>query len=381
MKTKRILITQVTPGMIVADDVYTNNNQLIISKNTTLTNRSITRLKFYSVPDIRIIVDDNEQEEGIATTNSKPVIANDPELKVATEKSIRYSEQIRSTKEFKKFNKEFSTSVESLKTTLSQIAEQDLTNENMDVDQLLSQTSNVMTEARNGFHTFHMLQCMREYDDLTYVHSLNVSLICNVMGHWSQLSHEDIETLTLAGLLHDIGKLKMPQEIITKPSSLTTDEYDIIKKHPLYGYDFLKTCNLDSRVKNAALMHHERCDGSGYPYSLKSNKIDMFAKIVAIADTYDAMTSARVYRAPICPFDVISVFETEGLQKYAPEYLLPFLESIVQTYLNCNVRLSNGAEGVVIMINKHALSRPVVRIKNVFLDLSKIHSITITSVI
>lgn len=372
MKTKRLLITQVTPGMIVADDIYTVNNQLIISKNTTLTNRSITRLKFYSIPDIRIIVDD---------TTPQPVIADDPELKVTTEKSMRYSEQIKNTPEFKKFNKEFSMSVESLKNTLSQITEKDLTDENLKVDQLLSQTSKVMTEARNGFHTFHMLQCMREYDDLTYVHSLNVSLICNVIGHWLHFSDKDTDILTLAGLLHDIGKIKMPPEIITKPSSLTTAEYNIIKKHPLYGYEFLKNCNLSPKVKYASLMHHERCDGSGYPYGLHSNKIDNFAKIVAIADTYDAMTSARVYRAPICPFDVISVFETEGLQKYAPEYLLPFLESIVQTYVNCNVRLSNGAEGVVIMINKHALSRPVIRIKNVFLDLSKMNSITISSII
>lgn len=374
MKTKRILTTQAMPGMVVADDIYTFNNQLIISKNATLTNRIITRLKFYSIVDIRIILEDDDPD-----TESTPKMDDDPELKVVEEKSIHYSDQIRSTLEYKQFNTKFTASLDSLKSTFQQFS--DSNTQEVNVDTLLDQTSKILAESRNGFHVFHMLQCMRDYDDLTYVHSLNVSLICNVMGHWYNFSQEDIKILTMAGMLHDLGKLDMPQHIIAKPGTLTPNEYDIIKTHPFIGYNKIKDKPLDSRIKNAVLMHHERCNGTGYPNHLRSNQIDDFAKIVAIADTYDAMTSARIYRGPICPFDVIGVFESDGLQKFDPKYLLPFLEEMVQTYINCNVRLSNGAEGQVIMINKHALARPIVRIKNVFLDLSKMHAIHIASVI
>ena len=90
-------------------------------------------------------------------------------------------------------------------------------------------------------------------------------------------------------------------------------------------------------------MHHEKCDGSGYPFGLKGNKIDPFAKIVAIADVYDAMTAARVYRGPLCPFQVIDIFEKEGLQKYEASFILKFLQNVVNTYINNRVLLSEEA--------------------------------------
>jgi HD-GYP domain-containing protein (c-di-GMP phosphodiesterase class II) len=118
-------------------------------------------------------------------------------------------------------------------------------------------------------------------------------------------------------------------------------------------------------------MHHERCDGTGYPNGLVSHEIEPFAKLIAIADVYDAMTCARVYRGPLCPFEVISLFETEGYLKYDTKYLLTFLEGIVQTYINNNVRLSNKMEGEIVLINKFDLSRPVIMVGDEFIDLSR----------
>ena len=107
-------------------------------------------------------------------------------------------------------------------------------------------------------------------------------------------------------------------------------------------------------------MHHEKCDGSGYPYGLKGNEIDRFSKIVTIADIFDAMTSERVYRKAMCPFSVIKAFEDEGIQKYEMKYILTFLENVANSYLNHRVSLTNGLEGNVIFINKDDYSRPVV---------------------
>ena len=129
--------------------------------------------------------------------------------------------------------------------------------------------------------------------------------------------------------------------------------------------------NISEAIKESALMHHERCDGSGYPLGIGENRINPYAKIVAIADVYDAMTAARVYRGPLCPFKVISIFETEGLQKYDSHYILTFLEHIANTYMNNRVRLSNGKEGDVVFMNKNSLSKPMIRCGKEFIDLSK----------
>ena len=100
---------------------------------------------------------------------------------------------------------------------------------------------------------------------------------------------------------------------------------------------------LDERIKKVALMHHERCDGSGYPDGLRGDQIDEFAKIVAIADVYDALTSARVYRGALCPFEVINmVVEQDGDKRFDPKYLHPFLEGGVKSFIGCEVVLSDG---------------------------------------
>lgn len=376
MKTKRILTNQAVPGMVVADDVYTFNNQLIIGKNSTLTNRTITRLKFYSINDIRIIIDEGASDEPEEPSTLEGKIEKVTAFFPPTQS---FSEYVRKTPEFKKFNRKFDNSVSSIRTSFAQIMEDDTAPIN--TNQFLGETRKILSECRNGVHLFHMLECMRDYDDLTYAHSLSVSLICNAFGRWLGFSEEDITALTLSGLLHDIGKIQMPHEIIAKPAALTKDEYDIIKTHPQKGYDAVKDKPLDSRVKNAILMHQERCDGSGYPNGLTIHEIDDFAKIVAIADTYEAMTAARVYREAICPFEVIRIFEMDGLYLFDPKFLLPFLENMVETYVNSRVHLSNGLEGEVILINKLNLARPIVKVQNLYIDLSKRKHLSITSVI
>ena len=118
-------------------------------------------------------------------------------------------------------------------------------------------------------------------------------------------------------------------------------------------------------------MHHERCDGHGYPNGMKFHDIDDCSQIIAIADVYDAMTAARSYRAPLCPFQVIADFELEGLQKYNPKFILTFLERIAYTYQNNRVMLTDGRKANIIMLNKQFLSRPIVGVATGTIDLSK----------
>jgi len=348
----KIRTDQAVSGMIVAADVYTPNDQLLITKGTRLDDRVITKLRFYNIYGLSVYKGEPQEES--------------------------YLEKLRKTPEFKKFNQTYVETISELESGFQKVAEGE---GSIDIDSLLKGTDKVLSQGRSGLHIFEMLHVIRDYDDMTYVHCLNVSLICNVFAGWLKMSKEETKILTLAGLFHDIGKMLVPREIITKAGRLTAEEFEEIKLHTVKGFQILKDLDIDVRVKYAALMHHERCDGSGYPNGFKSDQIENFSKIVAIADVYDAMTSNRIYRKAICPFDVVESFEKDGFLKFDPGYLMVFLERISQCYLHNEVCLNDGRIGEVVMINKFALSRPVIRCGDTFIDLSKEHDLTIESIL
>ena len=377
MAAKRILTSRATQNMIVADDVYTSDDKLVIPEGTVLTEDIIDSLKEYGVFAIRIKVDDDGNNA--AAENEKVMPAGDEvlneqrqEIKNSAEQEHEsFLKQVKESKEFEVFHSAFVDSVDNLKNVFSKVV---MHNEQIDGESILGDVENVVSKGRNSIHILDMLQCMRGYDDVTYVHSVNVALLSNMIGRivYPDISDEELKVLTLAGLLHDIGKMMVPDNIIQKKGRLTLPEYNLVKTHVLFGNNILKGIdNLDPRIAEVAMRHHERCDGTGYPGGYKREQIEPFARIVAIADTYDAMTSDRAYRAAICPFDVIEMFEREGIVKYDVEFLLPFLEKAVQAYMNTNVRLSTNQIGKVIMINKNEFSKPVVQVGDEFYDLSK----------
>ena len=377
MAAKRILTSRATQNMIVADDVYTSDDKLVIPEGTVLTEDIIDSLKEYGVFAIRIKVD--EDGNNAAAENEKVMPAGDEvlneqrqEIKNSAEQEQEsFLKQVKESKEFEVFHSAFVDSVDNLKNVFSKVV---MHNEQIDGESILSDVENVVSKGRNSIHILDMLQCMRGYDDVTYVHSVNVALLSNMIGRivYPDISDEELKVLTLAGLLLDIGKMMVPDNIIQKKGRLTLPEYNLVKTHVLFGNNILKGIdNLDPRIAEVAMRHHERCDGTGYPGGYKREQIEPFARIVAIADTYDAMTSDRAYRAAICPFDVIEMFEREGIVKYDVEFLLPFLEKAVQAYMNTNVRLSTNQIGKVIMINKNEFSKPVVQVGDEFYDLSK----------
>ena len=150
----------------------------------------------------------------------------------------------------------------------------------------------------------------------------------------------------------------------------------------MLGYNILKKQDVDSRIALGALQHHERCDGRGYPGKLTLNEIEPFAKIIAIADVYDALTANRVYRGPVCPLEVIGIFQTEGLTIYDPGYLMTFLDQIMYSYLNYTVQLSNGETGRIIMMQRNRLDRPMIALPgDRYIDLRDHPDLSITGVI
>lgn len=354
MGKKRVKISDLVSGMIVADDVYSSSDQQIIAKRSIINEKLIAKLKVFNVPAINIM--DVEEEA--------PVSQFEEDMTVMTQ-----TEKLKTTEEYKRFRRDFSKMTNALQKCLTRIADKGITQH--DIDEIYNIAGDIVATSLNMPHIFDMLHSMRGSSDSVYTHSVNVAVISIVLGKWLRFSPYEQELLAVAGLVHDIGKLLIPENILVKPYELTDKEFAIVKSHALRGYTLIKDSALDEHVKNAVLMHHERCNGSGYPAGTKGDKIDQFAKVVAIADVYDAMTSSRIYRDTICPFDVIRNFEKDGLHIFEIEYIMTFLKHIANTYIHSQVRLSNGIIGEIIMLNNNNLSKPVVKAGDTFIDLAK----------
>ncbi len=346
-------LSELQPGMIVASDVFTPQGQLIVSCGTYLSQQMIQHMRYYHIKTVTILPNEVTPVSKDARPHEEP----------------SYARRIRQSQEFTAFREQYTQSAGIFQAQLQDFVRG---NSPLDTQALLEDTITLFRHNQATFSLLDMLHNMRDLDDSTYVHSINVSVIARLIGVWSEMGEEDLDTLTLCGLLHDIGKVKIPQEIIGKPDRLTAEEYAIMKQHTVFGYELLAHEDIDVRIKNAALMHHERYDGTGYPFGLVGERIDTFASIIAIADVYDALTADRCYRAGVCPFEVIAIFESNGLHEYNPHFILTFLEHIAGTYTGYGVRLSDGSTGKLVMINQHRLTRPLIQLDNGdFVDLTK----------
>ncbi|RGI46294.1 HD-GYP domain-containing protein [Roseburia sp. OM04-10BH] len=357
------------PGMVTAIPVRTKRGQLIINPNVELTRTLISRLEFYGIASVQIT--ENKQVAAPMETPKDPAYfpAKSPVSAPSPVSDASYSQKLKSSPEFQRFQVDFTLRSQDLKNCFDAYLSDGGT---VNKEELLSKTISLVSPKQTTLDVFDMLHNMRQVNDSTYAHSLNVAIISRIIGKWLHFSNEELDTLTLAGLLHDIGKTKIPDEVLNKDGKLTDEEFQMIRNHPKYGYDILKSQPLNSHIKKAALMHHERCDGSGYPMGLTMEEIDDYALIIAIADVYDAMTAARSYRAPLCPFEVIAEFEKDGLQKYKPKYILTFLENIANAYQNNRVMLSDGTSARIVLLNHRHLSKPLVQLDDgACIDLEK----------
>ena len=250
----------------------------------------------------------------------------------------------------------------------------------------MERVSEVSRSISSNFDSIHdLVSCLskvRSISEYTYAHSLNVSLLCSLLGSWLNLGHKHIEQLSYCGILHDIGKSKIPPEILNKPDTLTEEEFDKIKQHPLIGYKMLEdNKEISKDVALGVLMHHEREDGSGYPFGFKSERIYYYAKIVAVVDTFDAMTSNRIYKKRQTPFDVLEMYESEYLTKCDAGIMLTFLKHISSYYIGVKVRLTDGSIGEIVYINTNRISRPLIKSKDTIIDLSMVPELKIVEML
>jgi putative nucleotidyltransferase with HDIG domain len=236
-------------------------------------------------------------------------------------------------------------------------------NKNIEIQNLKDVVNDIIDELLNSKKIIFNMVKLDSYDSYTFSHSVNVAILSIFMGKLLDLNKNYLYKLGLGALLHDIGKVFIPEIILNKKGKLTKEEYEIIKKHPSLGYNYLKdNSNIDAVTRAIALHHHERLDGSGYPDGQKRDEIHKLVKIVAVADVFDALTSNRIYRKKWPIYEAIEYLMANSEHKFCSNYVGIFTKFIAVYPNGSKVVLSDGRYGIVREQNDNYPTRPIVDI-------------------
>lgn len=230
------------------------------------------------------------------------------------------------------------------------------------IDNIGTITENLIEDISRNSQFMTNIIDLKMYDDYTYHHSLSVAVLAIAMGITLEFDTSKLYELGLCAMLHDIGKLDVPLEILNKPARLTPQEFDLVKQHPINATNYFKGKNMiPTATYDGILSHHERYDGTGYPFGIAGDDIPEFARILTIADVYDALTSNRPYRRPNLPSEAIEYIMGGVGTFFDEEYVRVFLRKVAPYPVGTCVRLSNGIIGVVTKNHESQPLRPLVR--------------------
>ena len=368
---RRVNREDLKPGMVMGRDVITSEGEVLFTKDEPVNLETYNKLGEKGIHSVYIkeVVITLEQDEDIEPEEVHEELLESQENKP---KIVSVTER----KNFSEFANGYYEKVKAAERQLKAVSDGATVN----IAELYETTYATFSKLKAKSDVLTYMPFLNAHDEHVISHSYNVSLLCSLFADWVKMDEQSTINLTVAGLLHDIGKFKVPSDVLYKESKLTNEEFAAVKSHAKLGYDILKDSDIPEDIKLGALMHHERFDGSGYPDGIKGAQINNFARIIAICDTYDAMTANRAYRSKICPFDVIKQFEADGYNKYDTSYLLTFLSNIAYIYFGSWVKLSNGEEGEVVYIHQNNLSRPVVKVGDKLIDLQKMTDVSISNV-
>ena len=320
------------PGMILARDLLGMRNEVLLTRGQALTASHIARLRAIQHKDAYIVdnIDDVDEDIGIISMRLKRNTANAVRALFSHIEVGNQEAQNSSFLELRHFLDEI-------------------------IDELSSDRSMLINMAD-----------IKAHDEYTYYHSVSVATLSILLGVSANMNRTALYKLGMGALMHDIGKVFISRNLINKPSALTNEEFEKMKRHSSFGYDYLREQwggPVESVV--AVLTHHERYDGCGYPLGLQGDKQPLEGKIIALSDVYDAMTSDRAYHAALPPSEAIEhIMGNSGIM-FDPQVVSTFMRKVVPYPVGSRVMLSNGQRAIVVANQKEALMRPKVKLLHI----------------
>ncbi|WP_440896188.1 HD-GYP domain-containing protein [Amphibacillus sp. Q70] len=323
---------ELTEGKELAKPIYNDQGKVLVQSEVTLTRPVINRLLELGVTFV-YVKDELSDDIVIHSSISEQVRFE----AIQTVKSFFYSFENNGIKNkaflFDKTTEKMSGLVDLL---VSQIQED---------DQVLTLMSDIFIS-----------------DDYLFEHSVNVAIYSIALANELHFSQKEVKEIGLGAILHDIGKVFLPDVILKKNSQLTPEEFETIKTHPELGFEFLRKSDFSLLVAHCAYQHHERLNGSGYPRGIKEDDIHKFGKVLAITDVFDAVTSDRIYREAMLPQEGLEILYAGSGTLFDQEMIRTFRESITVYPNGVTIELNNGCRAIVVRQNKQLYNRPVVRV-------------------
>lgn len=362
MGKKLLPLNALEPGMVVVDPVLSRDQQIILQPDVQLTSHMINLLQKWKINSVYIRQDpDTKQKPLTHTTNTLSLVPNYQHT-VDTSFTMKYQQAITCSADIFEYMRSKETVPYD---TLYQLAYQDL--------YPLIFEPNLLS----------YLYQQKPAADYTHLHAVDVGLLAGLLGHWCGLEKQTIQELIMSGVMHDIGKSQIPLSILNKPGRFLADEFEILKLHPVYGYYMLKSLSqISTDIKFAVLQHHERENGNGYPAGLQSGRINPFAKIIALADVYDALTSNRVYRKSVTPFEALHSLSNEIFTGFDPRYCKVFIRNVLKRLTGSTILLNDESQARVLRFDCFMSVKPVVQKSDgSLLDLSQSNTPTIVKII
>lgn len=339
----------IQPGDQLEADVFNHFGVLILQKDQELSNSAIVKLMQHGIDYIDI----QPHTVDVQVPKAEPLLPQVQEMKNLFDSAFNHVKAL------------FEDVASSGKYTEEQ------------VDQSLDPVINQLVTQKD---VVSLLLLLNDNDNYTYNHSLQVGMLSYYIATWLGYSQENAYLAGKAGYLIDIGKCKVPQDILHKPGKVTPEEFEEIKRHTEYSHEIILNSTGDELSALIALQHHEREDGSGYPKGLHGSQIHPFAKIAAVADVYSAMTSDRIYQSKRELLTVLRELNELSFGQLSPEPTQALINHLVPNFIGKKVLLSSGEVGAIVMTNQSDFFRPLVKTDSRFVDLSKMRDMSITEV-
>lgn len=338
-----IPINAVKEGSYLGKTIYDNDGVILLKEGVILTANIIQRIK--NVGIYSLYISDEYSEIEIEDTIK-------PEIRQKAVVTIK-----KAFDNFHQYNKHLNNPSMSLK------QKSILKSRESYIKSISNISKEIVNELLSKKDLLINLVDIKSMDNYTYQHCVNVAVLSLILGIELQLNKFELYDLCIGAMLHDIGKMLIPSEIIKKDSNLTIEEFNMIKEHPLRGYEYLKgSFDISAPARAIILQHHEKYNGEGYPNGLKKNEISKLSRIVALADVYDALTSDRPYRKALCPNEAMEYIMGSGGTHFDYSIVKAFASRIIPYPEGTLVKLSNNDIGVVESLNIDYPLRPKLKI-------------------